>query len=340
MPKSSSSPRKNKKVPAKGSKTGKVSKTAGSSSASQSAARRLKPSKHKVLKKNKIEFVSKKPLPSAFKIFGRSLLVLKRSWKVFLVITIAYAILSLLLVHGISNSTSLNSLKSSLNSSSGGTGGNVSTSTALLVYIVGGGANPNNAPAAAGTYQTILLIVFSLAFIWSLRQLYNSAKIRARDSFYRGMYPLIQFMLVMIVVVIQLIPVLIGALFFSTVEANGIAASGLEQIIWGIVFIALACLSFYMVCSSIFAFYAVTLPDMTPMKALRSTRLLVRYRRIIIFRKIFFLVLALAVIGSIITLPFLLIATSLAGWIFFVLTIVALPVVHSYMYSLYREIML
>ncbi len=52
------------------------------------------------------------------------------------------------------------------------------------------------------------------------------------------------------------------------------------------IFFLLAMLTLIYVKSSLFALYIVTLPDMTPMKALRSARELARYRRWTVLRKI------------------------------------------------------
>ena len=59
-----------------------------------------------------------------------------------------------------------------------------------------------------------------------------------------------------------------------------------------------------------FALYIVTLPDMTPMKALRSARELVRYRRWTVLRKVLFLPLMLLVVAAIIMVPIIILADA------------------------------
>jgi hypothetical protein len=75
------------------------------------------------------------------------------------------------------------------------------------------------------------------------------------------------------------------------------------------------------------------------MEALRSARELVRYRRWAVLRKIVFLPVALLVIGAAITIPAIYLITSFAGIVFFVLSMIGLAVIHSYMYRLYRELL-
>ena len=88
-----------------------------------------------------------------------------------------------------------------------------------------------------------------------------------------------------------------------------------------------------MLCSSLFALYIVTLPDMTPLKALRSARQLVRYRRPLVFRKLLYLPVALLVIASVIMIPVIALIAPAAPWVLFVLAIGALITAHTYMYT-------
>lgn len=75
------------------------------------------------------------------------------------------------------------------------------------------------------------------------------------------------------------------------------------------------------------------------MKALRSARELVRYRRWTVLRKILFLPVVLLVAAAVVMVPIIIWLTPLAQWIFFLLTMFALVAVHAYMYNLYRELL-
>jgi hypothetical protein len=94
-----------------------------------------------------------------------------------------------------------------------------------------------------------------------------------------------------------------------------------------------------MLASSLFALYIVTLPGMTPIRALRSARGLVRYRRWTVIRKILWLPLLLLLVAAVIMLPIIIWLTAVAQWVFFILSMFALLAVHSYMYALYRELL-
>jgi hypothetical protein len=299
--------------------------------------RRLKQPSYKTFKHSKKIKHPDGPLPSAFTILKSSLAILKQDWKLFLTITLIYGALTVVFVRGFGGSLNLTELKDALKSGLEGSEGNLLTSITLFGYLLGS-AGAANSPTG-GVYQTLLVIVVSLVTIWALRQVYASHKIRARDAFYKGTYPLVQFTLILLVISLQLLPLIFGSWLYSAAVSNGIAVTGLERFVWAILAFLLALLSLYLICSSLFALYVVTLPDMTPMKALRSARQLVLYRRWTVLRKILFLPLMLLIVGALIMIPLILVFTPAAEWIFFLLSMAVLIIVHTYMYTLYRELL-
>ncbi|MGZ6005492.1 MAG: hypothetical protein ACXWLH_05090 [Candidatus Saccharimonadales bacterium] len=276
-------------------------------------------------------------LTGSFRLLARSLRLLGEHWRLFLTIILIYGFLSIILVRGIGGGLDLTNVKASLKGGFSGSFSQLATGAVLFSYLLG--SSGSSANPAAGVYQTLLVIIMSLVVIWTLRQVLAGHAVRARDAFYKGTYPLVQFTLVLLVVSSQLLPLLIGSWIYTTVVNNGIAGAGFQKIIWLGLFIGLAWASLYMITSSIFALYVVTLPDMTPMKALRSARALVKFRRWTVVRKVLFLPLAVLILGALIMIPLILLLTAAAEWIFFLLSMAVLVVVHSYMYNLYRELL-
>ncbi len=263
------------------------------------------------------------PVPNILRLAQTSVDTLWQNRRLFIGLTLTYTLLSFILLQGLSSSASTNSVKTAVDA------------FALLISTSATSSGPT-----AGPYQSILAIITSLAVIWALRQVVSgNSTPRVRDTFYQGMYPLVPFLIVLLVIFVQFLPFAIGAKIYATVITNGIAAHTFEKLIWAAVFIVLALWSLYMVTASSFALYIVTLPDMPPLKALRSARDLVRYRRWKVMRKILGLPLILLVIAAIIMIPIILILTPLAPWIFFLLTMAALVAIHTYMYTLYRELL-
>ncbi|HEY1645528.1 MAG TPA: hypothetical protein VGF75_04055 [Candidatus Saccharimonadales bacterium] len=273
-------------------------------------------------------------LPNVLVIAKTSWLIIWRNRKTFSIIVLVYGLVYLILVLGLSSPANGSSLKKSFDGVFHGHLSQFYSSVSVLTYLIG--STTSSSSPGGSAYQVFILIIASLAIIWSLRQFYLGAKIRARDSYYRGLYPMAQYILVLLFIVLELLPLVIGLALYSLLVGGGIAVTTLEKVLSIIPVIALVSLSFYLISSSTMALYIVTLPDMTPIKALRSAKGLVKGRRWSVFRKIIFLPLMLFIIAAILILPFILIAPAVSAWIFFVLTLVALVYVHSYLYSLYR----
>lgn len=276
-------------------------------------------------------------LPNAWRLTKRTALTLWDNRRLFIGLTLVYGLLNLLLVQGLSNSTDVSSLKHSLDQVFNGHLGSLGSSLSVFAVLVDSAGNSSS--PTAGVYQLVLALIVSLAIIWALRQRLAGHQIRVRDAYYRGMYPLIPFILVLIVVGLQLIPFLVGSTIYSLVISNGIAVHFVEKLVWLLVFLVLALLTLYMLSSSLLALYIVTLPDMTPMKALRSARDLVRHRRWTVLRKILCLPLILLIVAAVLMVPIIIWLTPLAQWLFFILTMFVLVAVHGYMYTLYRELL-
>ncbi|MGH7142261.1 MAG: hypothetical protein ACREF5_02195 [Candidatus Saccharimonadales bacterium] len=271
-------------------------------------------------------------LPSVWQLTQKTSILLWRHRWLFLGLALVYGLLNILLVRGFSSDANISSLKNQFSHD-----GQLTASISIFGSLLTSSGSSSN--ASAGAYQIFLGLIVSLATIWVLRQVIAGENIRFRDSFYKGMYPLIPFILVLMVVLIQTLPFLVGGGLYSLVVTNGIAVSVVEKLLWGLLFLALATTSVYMLCSSLFALYIVTLPDMTPIKALRSARQLVRYRRPAVFRKLLFLPVALLVLAAVIMFPFIVLTALIAPWILFVLTTCSLIIINVYMYTLYRELL-
>jgi hypothetical protein len=329
------------KTPAKTAKAKTKTNTAKKQTVKKNEAtepRQLRTPKYKAFRLQKRIKSPHPKLPNGFRLFGRAIKILARNWKFFGGIILIYAILNVIFVTGLSAGGSITALKHSLDSSTQSQGPNFGTATTLFTYMLG---NPGSASGTAtGGYQIVLLVMASLAMIWGLRQAYARDKTaRIRDAYYLGMYPMVPFLLIIFVIGLQFVPVALGATLYSTAVAGGVAVLTLEKVAWGLLFFFLAVLSLYLVCSSIFALYIATLQNMTPVKALRSAKRLVQYRRWSIMRKIILLPIIFMVVATVIMLPVILFLSPAAPWIFFALTMLAIAVTHSYIYTLYRELL-
>jgi hypothetical protein len=272
-------------------------------------------------------------LPSAYKITKIAAHTLWSHKRLFAGITFVYALLNIVLVQGMSSSQDISFVKDALTGGSESVWASLGTFT-LLIGSGGNSSSPQTAP-----YQLMLFLIGSLAVIWTLRQLMAGKKLRVKDAYYKGVYPLVPFTLVLFVIGLELIPALLGSYLYGTVMSGGIAILAIQKLMWVLLYLLLIWLSLYLISSSMFAVYVVTLPGMEPIKALRSAKELVRYRRWTVLRKVAFLPVVLLIVASVVMVPIIIWLTPLARWVFFALTMCMLPAAHAYMYALYRELL-
>ncbi len=301
--------------------------------------RQLKAPKYKTFRMHKRIKSPQAKLPSIWKLWKTAFTQLLSHKRIFIGITLIYALLMLILVRGLSGGLSAYQLKQSIDATVHGTGGKFESSFAVFTVLLGSASSSQG--DLGGLYQSLVLIIATLAFIWALRQTQSNSKKKAtvKDSFYLGCAPVIPFIVVLFIISLQLFPIAIGNLMYSFVIVGGFAASSIEKALWFIMIGLLFLLSFYMISSSIFALFIVTLPDTRPMQALRAARELVRYRRWAVLRKVIVLPIVLFLLLALVTLPSLLIIPYVAEWIFFIATMLVLPVLLSYMYALYRAML-
>ena len=278
------------------------------------------------------------PLPSWWELFKKSLSLIGENKKQIAWFFVIYGALNLILVRGIESPVDTESLKETFNiifDSETATLATGFTSFGLLLDASTRGAGGELAQG----YQTILLIISTLALIWLYRNQQAGNKVTMKMAFYRGMYPLIPFVLVLAVIGLQMFPAIVGNFLYTAVIEAGLVVSGTEQAVWLVFFFATVLLSLYMVSSSVIALFIVTLPEMQPMESLRQATELVRYRRFALLRKAFAAMIIVFAILFVVVLPILFIAPALAEWMFFSVTVIAVPLIVGYLFSLYRELL-
>lgn len=302
--------------------------------------RRLKERQYRSFRLNKrIKPLDAVTLPSAWLLLKDTARHLWQFKRVFAGILGVYALLVLVFVWAGGSLLNASDLKATLNDSLGLSGNSIMANVTVFSILLGSAAAGSS--DVASTYQSIILLVISLALVWTWRNtsLEVAKTVRVRDSFYKGMAPLVPFLLVLLVVGLQLLPMLIASVIFNIVLANGLAATAIEQALWLLLFLASAVLSLYMISSSIFALFVVTLPNMTPMRALKSARKLVKYRRWVIMRKLIAASLLLFVAFSLTVILAIYVVPSIAQWVFFAGTLVVLPLTLGFIYKLYRALL-
>lgn len=299
---------------------------------SAAAGRTRKLTKKQQKSKVKQQVYQRQPLPGSFKLVGRVFGIFKKYWKTLGGVVLVYLLLNIVFASGISNvSANFSTIKTDLKTNGGHGLWHAAGGFAALV-----GSSGASSSATASSLQSVLFIIESLVIIWALRHLLSGQPVTVKLAYYRSMSPLIPFLLVIAVIIIQLLPMTIGGFILSAVSNSVFTDSTLATIFTAIIFALLAAWSIYMVSASIFALYIVTLPDMQPRQALRSARDLVRYRRLTVLRKVVFMPIFLLIVMAAIIVPLILYVSGIVPIVFYLLSMLAILFVHTYLYSLYR----
>ncbi|MCW1908312.1 MAG: hypothetical protein KIH63_003135 [Candidatus Saccharibacteria bacterium] len=286
-------------------------------------------------KKQQSEQGPPKRLSSGWRLFFQSLSFLKVHLRLFGGITLVYLVLNLVLGRGLTI-INLNDVAYDIQTSSSVEITGLAMSVSLFGYLLtSSGATANG----SSTYMTLLTILVSLVAVWTLRQIRADKKPTVKQAFYNSTSSLIPSVLVLVVIGLQMLPMIIGGWIYGAIVMSGRAVQLAEKIVWGGVSFGLTFLTLYLLSSSIFAFYIVNLPNVTPLQALRSARGLVRGRRFSVMRKLLFLPFLLFVMSVLLFIPLLSIVPGIAAWVYILLSSVALILVHVYVYSLYRELL-
>ena len=312
----------------------------GRSSAAQvksTGPRMLKKQKYSSFRMHKKIRPYQAPLPSVRKIVRRSVGILWRNKWLFVSLVLVYVIANIIMVRGIEQALDIPAIKEALADVQNGFGDKALVTASIFGLVLTSSGSSDQKDATL--YQSIIIVLTILALIWAVRQIFNGHTIRLREALYQGMYPLIPFLLVAGVVSLQLLPLMVAGWIYQVVIVGGIATLALEKTVWGILILLLVVLSLYMIVSSLFALVIVTLPNMTPMRALRSARALVLHRRWVILRKIIGLSVVLFLGIAVIMLPVIMWAAAVAEWVFLVISslLVIFPVL--YIYILYLELL-
>lgn len=263
-----------------------------------------------------------------------SLRMWRQNFKTLLTITALYGAFYFIFV---SNTTRIDteSLQGLVEKFFGSDSGSVGVSLVLTGSIFGLSTTLDQ---ASGTYAMLLFVINSLAFMWVLRHVWAGKKPSFKQAYYQGMYPLIPTLLILMVIFIQLIPLTVGAAIMGQVLTNGLATSLIETIFFVGVFLVTLLLSGYWIIGSIMAFYIVTIPNATPLEALRSAKDLLKKRRLLVLQRVLLFAILSLLAAFVLLFIIVSIVPAFAGITVTILSIFALPWSHVFLFNLYRSL--
>lgn len=274
-----------------------------------------------------------KDVPSSFSLLGSTLGFFYQHKRKLLGVAAVFLVLYLVMVR----SGSTFDLESTDQLISDELGTNELVNKAVLTGILlGSGGSSESGISSLSAF--LLIVLGSLAFIWAIRRLEAGKTFRTRDAYYKGMYPLIPFILVVFLISLQMIPFVVGGFLYATAEVNGLISSLLERAVFVSAWVALGLLSVYWLANSLMGVYAVTLPDIYPLQALRSTKQIVKGRRWSIFLKMAMGAIVLGIVSSLILLLAVMALPAIAVYVYDVLLVLALLFTHIYLFKLYKSL--
>lgn len=296
-----------------------------------------KATKHRSFRLTKTKLKQAKSLPSIKRTIFLPLKLMWRNKKSYSAIILIHAGLVFVLVSGLGQNFNIDETKRQFLDTTGISSHDLASSFTLFSYLL---SNANSASSdTAGIYQLLIGVIIFLATIWLTRRLVAGDKISVKDAFYRGMYPIIPFILLVLLIVVQLLPMVIGNFVLFTVINNGLANTLAEIILWISLFVILSLISIYLIISTIVALNIVTLPDVTPIQALRSSKELVLHRRLGIIARLLVLPLILLALSMVIFVPLIMFVPVIVEPLFLVFSCFWLIYYVVYLYSFYRELL-
>lgn len=192
----------------------------------------------------------------------------------------------------------------------------------------------------AGSAQFLIIyLINALALVWILRYIWARKKPVLKEAYYQGMYPLVPVLIILLIMFLQAIPFSVAAIFLQTALSNDIAISTLERVGTIAVFVVATVISFYWLAGSAIAFYAVTVPGLEPLVALRRAKELLEGRRVFVMMQMFLFMVMTFILGALILIAVAFLWDDAIKIATASVIILSLPWVHMYGYGLYRDML-
>lgn len=284
--------------------------------------------------KPKPDVSKRQQIPSVFINIRRSLKIIKNNKKPITSITLIYGLLYFLFVRVLTN-VDISELRDSVMNTFGGGESTFFTDIVTVGSIFGRSTSLDD---RTGLVYAIISTITSLAFIWIMRKIWLGSKVTVKQAYYDGMYPLVPFTLIVMVAIIQSLPFSIGSFFFQLAINNSLSIGIIEKLFIVSMLVGSFLLSGYLIIGSVMALYAVTVPRVKPLEALRTSKQLLKGRRFAVLRQSLIFLIISGLVAVLIVLGVIWLIPSLAIIAVAMMVVIALPWVHLFFYGLYRDL--
>lgn len=273
-------------------------------------------------------------IPTSSQLLKYTLQFLWRHKKVFFYIILIHGLIYVTIIRS-PVSASIGSIRDSIDNVLGD--GSEKTTSGVLATL-GTVLTVSATNQTKSTMVAISVLLMSLVYIWAIRELHAKKEIKARDAYYNSMAPLIPVALILVVISLQFIPFAIATFIYGTARTTGLFANGFEDLTFFVIALLTGVLSFYWVTSTVIALYIATLQGMYPWRALRTAKKLVQFQRFAVFKRLFALPILLGLLYLGLLVLVIRFATDQVFLIVESLQLIILPVIHIYLYKLYRSL--
>lgn len=252
-----------------------------------------------------------KKMASVWRLIKGSFGTMWREKKLLLPVLILFAVITYVVVGGVSQLAFLDVRQAAQNLFSGNWGafGTVST---LFTAAVTGSLNPSVSQLQQ-LLGGILVFLFWLVLVWILRRRLAGEPTSIREALYNSGGPIIATIVVAVALVFQLLPGALGVIGATLTLTGAWFHGGVESMVICAAAVLLCVLSFYWFASTFTALIIVTLPGMYPWRALSAASDLVVGQRWRLLVRLFFLLVTLLLVWAMVLIPILL----LDGWLKF-----------------------
>ncbi len=276
-------------------------------------------------------------------VFDSFKLIWQKKW-LFGGLAVIYAILGYLFIGGVSQQGFLE-LRQAAQSLFAGNLGEFGATTALFSSAVTGSLSPTG-DQLQQFIGLLLTLIFWLATAWVLRRHFANSPTSIREALYNCCGPLIPTSLILLFVMIQLLPALIGVFIAAIVQSGAWLQGGVESMAIIAAAGLLCLLTLYWVTGSVMAFVVSSLPGVYPWQALSLGSELVVGRRWQVALRVVNLAVVIVLGWAVIFIPTLLLDSWLKlDWLPLVPIVVQLlgatTLIYSsvYLYKIYRSLL-
>ena len=241
--------------------------------------------------------------------------IIFRNWRLFVPMILWIAALDVILVGLMSEETYVQ-LQDSLEDNAEAQGQPLGMAAKTLLLLVSTVTTAGLNSSMSEVQQVFVMLIFLIVWlvtIYLVRHRLAGHRIRLRDGFYNALTPMISTLIVVLVILTELIPIMIAIVGYSTAVQTDFLSTPFYALVFYACAGALFLLSAYLVATSFLALFAVSVPGMYPMKALRSASDLVAGRRIKLLIRLIYLFLVLAFLVAVVMVPLIFLDLWLKG---------------------------